>query len=232
MAPPKAHVIALAKWTRRPVGAHTTEEIDRRFGRWWFGHPDKRKPIRYTDIGELNRRPGTHLSLLYCWQRHTKNWVKYAKSHHRKRWPSHLCLNADFFAEFCNHRPWNQKNLFETCATLPGYGTGYTFWRPKVSRGAKSDEYTFLLDEIDYEIRPSRGNVKGTTYLNGKPLIRNMAPAGKSLGGWAFSKPADVSDTVLYRPQFPVLEENAQPIWNSSKSDINSENENSAETVV
>lgn len=206
---------AIASWVKRPVGAHTTEEIDRRFGRWWFGHQDKRRPIRYTDVGELSRRPGLHLSLLYKFQRHTKNWCKYTKSHHRKRWPSHYNLNADFFSEFCNHVPWRQKNLFETCATLPGYGVGYKFWRPKFSRGHKAGEYTFVLEDIDYEIRPSRGNMRGITYLNNKPLIRNMAPAGKNLGGWAFSKPDDTtSDIVLYRPKFPAqADPDAKPIW-------------------
>ncbi|CAD7960784.1 unnamed protein product [Amoebophrya sp. A25] len=120
---------------RIAIGAHDTEENDRKFGRWWKDYRDKRRPVLYSTIGELCRKPGIHKSLLYIWQARTRAWCDRLKDQHRKRWPQHFGLCIAFFAEFCFARPWYRKNLFELCAMLPGYGVGCRFWKKSHNRG-------------------------------------------------------------------------------------------------
>ena len=126
---------SVAAHKRHAIGAHRSEAEDRTYGRWWKDYRDKRRPIFYSQIGQICRKPGIHKSLLYVWQKHTRNWCKIVKDLHRKRWPLHYGLTIGFFAEFCFARKWGEKNLFEVCAMLPGYGVGCKLWKPSYSGG-------------------------------------------------------------------------------------------------
>ena len=59
-----------------------------------------------------------------------------------KRWPGHRGLHMALFSEFTN-KEWRRMNLYETCAMLPGFGVGCTFWKPNYTRGPKRGERSF-----------------------------------------------------------------------------------------
>ncbi|CAD7964926.1 unnamed protein product [Amoebophrya sp. A120] len=166
----------------RAIGAHDPEEYDRRHGRWWKDYRDKRRPIFYSEIGKPCRKPGVHKSLLYVWQKHTRNWVNLIKSDHRKRWPKHFGLTIAFFAEFCFSRAWSRKNLFEVCSLLPGFGVGCWLW--KTSYGKNQ---IFRCEHLQYRIQPFCGKVSGVTCFDNNLLSRRPVvvdeparPAGSS----------------------------------------------------
>lgn len=96
-------------------------------------------------IGTPNRRQYPHKNIMFPYFRMYKSpyrardsrtrkafWPcvdKYPWHTHQKRWVKAEDLNVKFFAEFTNRDPSN-KNLFETCHTLPLNGMNCLFWRP------------------------------------------------------------------------------------------------------
>lgn len=193
-------------------GAHDPEAYDKKHGRWWLDRNDKRRPVRYTQIGKHNRAPGLHRSLLYQWQRHTRNWLNLVREQHRKRWPMYAQLCVGFFSEFCLRR-WTRQNLFEVAHVLPGYGVGCKFWKPTVSKGPKNGGGFFVVNSIDFQVRPFSGKVVGDQFFTPEKLLKtDIQPMGKTTGGWNYVYPEE-RNYFLYRPSFPPTKKN----WETKK---------------
>lgn len=193
------------KWKEKvlpPLGAHSTRDYDEQYGRWWFQKRDEWRPKMYTSIGKHARSKGLSRTIVR-WTGSTPNFKRLKRDVHRKRWPKLDQLSMNFFAEFC-HKEFSKRTLLETCHTLPLYGVGCKFWRTKEEDGLDTLGHFFVASTVDFKQRPIRGLVKGTQYMFGRPVRRNIAPVAKTLGSWRYELPADGHPSI-FRPPFPAM---------------------------
>eukprot|EP00392_Amoebophrya_sp_AT5.2_P013345 g13463.t1 len=210
---------SVAAHKRHAIGAHRSEAEDRTYGRWWKDYRDKRRPIFYSQIGQICRKPGIHKSLLYVWQKHTRNWCKIVKDLHRKRWPLHYGLTIGFFAEFCFARKWGEKNLFEVCAMLPGYGVGCKLWKPSYSGGGTAGgTQVFVPESIDFRLRPFKGKVVGSTLESLRKVIREAFGFFDKLGNATVTQ-EEVATIMRYLGQFPSEQDVVEVILREIQDD-------------
>lgn len=201
---------------KRIVGAHDPEEHDRKFGRKWRDKGSSRRPNLYSKIGQPCPPPGTKPTLFFEGQKASRNWLNLVRSQHRKRWPLHFGLSIAFFAEFTS-KVWHRMNLYETCAMLPGFGVGCTFWKPNYTRGPRKGGWAFLLEHIDWQVRPFAGSMSGSTLFRDTLIRKNMAPLGKSYTGWNFCfPPRESKDRWIFRPPFPKLLHTYEPTYTAT----------------
>ncbi|CAJ1423463.1 unnamed protein product [Effrenium voratum] len=187
---------------RPPYGAHNSQEYDEKHGRWWWQKKEVWRPKLYTTIGKHARSPKLSRTIVR-WAYNTPNFRALKRDMYRKRWPKPLQLNYRFFAEFCL-KEFKQRTLLETAHTLPLYGAGCKFWRARDETHPDTKGQYFVADQIEYRLRPIRGDIRGTQYLFGRPIRQNIAPIAKSLGSWRFEAPKG-AHPLVYRPAFPEM---------------------------
>lgn len=182
--------------SKPPRGFINPQSIDSKFGRRWLKKGEDKKPVLYSRIGEQLRNPKLHRTICR-WVIGAPNWRKLLSNQYRKRWPMYRGLRIGLFTEFAL-KSYSARNFFETAHTLPFHGVGGTFWR---GSSQPSGDH-FLLDRIDYSIRPWKGEALGDLFMNHMRIRKDVAPLGKSVGKWNFSPPKDAV-RLHYRPPFP-----------------------------
>lgn len=179
--------------SKPPRGYINPASVDAKFGRRWMKKGDDKKPVLYSRIGEQLRNTKLHRTICR-WVIGAPNWKKLLSDQYRKRWPMYRGLRVGLFAEFAL-KPFSSRNFFETAHTLPFHGVGGAFWR-----GSPGDY--FVLKNIDYSIRPWKGEASGDMYMNHMRIRSDVAPLGKSVGKWNFDPPKGAVP-LHYRPPFP-----------------------------
>jgi hypothetical protein len=184
--------------TKPPRGYIKSQSVDMKYGRRWLRRGEEKLPALYSRIGEQLRNPKLHRTICR-WVIGAPNWKKLITEQYRKRWPMYRGLRVGLFAEFAL-KPFASRTFFETAHTLPFFGVGGRFWR-----GAEGKDHYgnfFSLKNIDFTVRPWKGEARGDMYMNGVRVRSDVAPLSKSVGKWNFEPPVGAV-RLHYRPPFP-----------------------------
>eukprot|EP00405_Crypthecodinium_cohnii_P010383 CAMPEP_0206439296 /NCGR_PEP_ID=MMETSP0324_2-20121206/12126_1 /ASSEMBLY_ACC=CAM_ASM_000836 /TAXON_ID=2866 /ORGANISM="Crypthecodinium cohnii, Strain Seligo" /LENGTH=271 /DNA_ID=CAMNT_0053906889 /DNA_START=80 /DNA_END=891 /DNA_ORIENTATION=+ len=185
---------------KKILGKINSKEYDEQHGRWWFTLKEEERPKLYTSIGRHARSKKLKRTIVrFAYS--SKNFKRLRRDPYRKRWPKMNQIGAKFFAEFCN-KEYAKRTMLETAHTLPLYGVGCKLFRHQDPTGQDTRGKYFIVESSEYTTRPIRGTVKGTQYMNGKPIRSDIAAVAKSLGSWRYELPAD-GHPAIYRPVFP-----------------------------
>merc|ERR1712118_374648 len=93
---------------------------------------------------------------------------------------------------------------------LPFFGLLGRFWRSLDQSSRPEGEY-FVPSSVDWKVRPFKGVVRGTQFMDGFPVRSSVSAVNKNRGRWLYEPPAD-GHKLYFRPLFPnsVAEQRAE----------------------